>query len=136
MRGGVGSGGWASVLNGWWRAGAVVAVMLAAAGASAAMAATAQPTAHGRIRALSASAIDAAVTSSTGDPELADVIANPPAAQPTTIPPGTSATIHVTFTPAGAPGQTVRGELFLDNLQSAFGSADELAAIPYAYKTS
>ncbi len=83
-----------------------------------------------------AQAFDPAVTSSTGDPELADVIANPPAAQPTTIPPGTSATIHVTFTPAGAPGQTVRGELFLDNLQSAFGSADELAAIPYAYKTS
>ena len=83
-----------------------------------------------------AQAFDPAVTSSTRDPELADVMTAPPAAQPTTVPARRSATIQVAFTPSGRPGQTVRGELFVDNLQSAFGSADELAAIPYAYRTS
>ncbi|HTZ93322.1 MAG TPA: S8 family serine peptidase [Streptosporangiaceae bacterium] len=84
-----------------------------------------------------AKAFDPAVTSTTGDLWPASV--NPAATfSPVVIAPGASATINVTFTPSGASGTVVRGDLYIDDYLSGippYGqiSGDELAAVPYTY---
>jgi hypothetical protein len=84
-----------------------------------------------------AKAFDPAVSSTTGD--LWSAAVNSAAAfSPVVIAPGASATIDVTFTPSGAAGTTVRGDLYVDDYLSGippYGqiSGDELAAIPYTY---
>jgi hypothetical protein len=84
-----------------------------------------------------AKAFDPAVSSSTGD--LWPSATNPANAfSPIVINPGATATINVTFTPSGASGTQVSGNLYVDDFVSdipPYGqiSGDELAAIPYAY---
>ena len=53
--------------------------------------------------------------------------------------PGRSATVNVTFKPAGRAGTTDVGTLYLDALQSGVPpagqlSGDEVAALAYSYK--
>jgi len=79
---------------------------------------------------------DAAVTSATGDPLLAYVSANAPAATPVSVGVGANGSIQVTITPTGAKGTVVRGTLFLDAIDQITGSTDEIAALPYAYTIS
>jgi hypothetical protein len=82
-------------------------------------------------------AFDPAVTSDTGDLELASL--NPATTfSPVVINPGQSATINVTITPSGASGTVVRGSLFVDDFLTnvpPYGQQgpDELAALPYTY---
>jgi hypothetical protein len=82
-------------------------------------------------------AFDPAVTSSTGDLELAAV--NPATTfSPIVINPGQSATINVTITPSGASGMVIRGTLYVDDFLTnvpPYGQQgpDELAALPYTY---
>jgi hypothetical protein len=84
-----------------------------------------------------AQAFDPAVTSTTGDLELAAV--NPATTfSPVVINPGQSATINVTITPSGSSGTVVRGNLYADDFMSnvpPYGqqAPDELAALPYTY---
>ncbi len=84
--------------------------------------------------AVHARVFDTSVTSSTGDPQLADVQASPPPASPITLVPGASATIPVTFTATGASGTLVRGDLFIDDQEPALGADNELTTIPYEYR--
>jgi hypothetical protein len=79
---------------------------------------------------------DAAVGSATGDPLLAYVSADAPAATPVTVDVGASGSIQLTITPTGAKGTVVRGTLFLDAIDPITGSTDEVAALPYAYTIS
>lgn len=79
---------------------------------------------------------DAAVSSATGDPLLAYVSADAPAATPVTVDVGANGSIQVTITPTGAKGTVVRGTLFLDAIDPITGSTDEVAALPYAYTIS
>jgi hypothetical protein len=80
---------------------------------------------------------DSAATSNTGDFWLQAT--NPAAAfSPIVIKPGQTAVIHVTVTPSGASGTTVRGNLYVDAFVGdvpPYGQAtgDELAALPYTY---
>jgi hypothetical protein len=82
-------------------------------------------------------AFDPAVTSGTGDVELAAI--NPAAPfSPVIINPGQSATIDVTITPSGAPGTEVIGTLYVDDFLNnippfAQEATDELTGIPYCY---
>lgn len=82
-------------------------------------------------------AFDPAVTSDTGDLELAST--NPSTTfSPVVINPGQSATVHVTITPSGSPGSVVTGTLYVDDFMTnvpPYGQqgASELAAIPYTY---
>jgi hypothetical protein len=78
-------------------------------------------------------AFDPAVTSSTGDPELAAVSDPAPAATPLSVAPGGSGTIAVTITPSAPRGTTVHGVLYIDTFDAVTGSADEVAAVPYSY---
>ncbi|RZS91830.1 subtilase family protein [Motilibacter rhizosphaerae] len=78
-------------------------------------------------------AFDAAVTSSTGDPQLATVDAAAPAATPLVLGAGADGDITVTITPTGAPGTTVSGTLYIDTKDAVTGSVDEVAALPYSY---
>jgi subtilisin family serine protease len=79
-------------------------------------------------------AFDDGVSSATGDPQLADVTAGAPAASPVTVAPGATVQIPITFTPSGRRGTVVRGDLFVDDNQTASESANELGAIPYSYR--
>jgi hypothetical protein len=80
---------------------------------------------------------DSAMTSSTGDLELASL--NPATTfSPIVINPGQSATVNVTITPSGTSGTQVAGNLFIDDYLSnvpPYGQqgADELTGLPYAY---
>ena len=78
-------------------------------------------------------AFDPAVTSATGDPLLAYVSADAPAATPVTVAAGANGTIAVTITPTGAAGTVVHGVLYLDTVDAVTGSTDEVAALPYTY---
>ena len=84
-----------------------------------------------------AKAFDSAVTSSTGDLELASV--NPATTfSPIVINPGQTAVVNVTITPSGASGTVVRGTLYVDDFLTnvpPYGQqgADEMTGIPYAY---
>lgn len=64
-------------------------------------------------------AFDATVSSSTGDPQLADVDVDAPAATPVTVAPGATVRIPVTFSPTGRRGTVVSGELFVDTTSRA-----------------
>jgi hypothetical protein len=81
---------------------------------------------------------DSAMTSSTGDLELATI--NPATTfSPAVINPGQSAVIDVTLTPSGATGTIVSGNLYIDDFMSnipPYGQqgSDEVAAIPYEYR--
>jgi hypothetical protein len=77
---------------------------------------------------------DPAVTSATGDPLLAYVSADAPAATPVTVAAGAGGTIAVTITPSGPRGSVVRGVLYLDTIDPVTGSTDEVAALPYSYR--
>ena len=83
-------------------------------------------------------AFDPAVTSSTGDIELASI--NPAASfTPIVINPGQTATINVTITPSGSTGTIVSGELYVDDFLTAvppYGQegSDEVNVIPYEYR--
>lgn len=86
---------------------------------------------------VSAKAFDSAVTSATGDLELAAT--NPATTfSPIVINPGQSATVNVTITPSGASGTVVNGTLYIDDFLTnvqPFGQqgADELIGLPYSY---
>ncbi len=83
---------------------------------------------------------DLSVTSSTGD--LWQVSVNPAASfTPVVANPGQTVTIDVTFTPSGAPGTRVAGNLYVDAYDTGLPTvvygqytASELAAIPYSYR--
>jgi hypothetical protein len=87
-------------------------------------------------------AFDPTVSAATGDLEL---LAQGPAAGNTAVAnavelqPGRSATVNVTFKPAGTAGTVDSGTLYLDALESAVPpagqlSGDEVAALAYSYK--
>jgi hypothetical protein len=82
-------------------------------------------------------AFDPAITSATGDIELASV--NPSLTfTPVVIAPGDSAVVDVTITPSAAGGSVVAGTLFVDAFQSdtpPYGdeAVDQVAALPYEY---
>lgn len=78
-------------------------------------------------------AFDGAVSSSTGDPQLARVDAAAPAASPLSVAAGAKGSISVTITPTAPVGSTVTGVLYLDTLDAVTGSVDEVAALPYSY---
>jgi hypothetical protein len=84
-----------------------------------------------------ARAFDTAVSSSTGDLELASI--NPATTfSPIVINAGQSATVNVTITPSGSSGTQVEGDLFIDDFLTnvpPYGQqgADELTGLPYAY---
>ena len=88
---------------------------------------------------VTAKAFDNAVTSDTGDLELAAT--NPATTfSPVVINPGQSATVNVTITPSGPSGSVVSGTLYVDDFLTnvpAYGQqgADEMGAIPYTYTT-
>jgi subtilase family protein len=82
-------------------------------------------------------AFDSTVTSTTGDFWAISVDPST-SVSPITINPGQSAEVSVTFTPTGAPGTVVRGNLYVDTISDdippyAQLSASEVAAIPYHY---
>jgi hypothetical protein len=80
---------------------------------------------------------DPAVTSSTGDIELASV--NPAVSfSPIAINPGQTATINVTITPSGPKGALVAGDLYVDDFLSGVApygqqASNEVSMIPYKY---
>jgi hypothetical protein len=82
-------------------------------------------------------AFDSAVTSTTGDLELAAT--NPATTfSPIVINPGQSATVNVTITPSGSSGMVVNGTLYIDDFLTnvpPYGQqgADELIGLPYSY---
>jgi hypothetical protein len=82
-------------------------------------------------------AFDSAVTSTTGDLELAAT--NPATTfSPIVINPGQSATVNVTITPSGSSGMVVNGTLYVDDFLTnvpPYGQqgADELIGLSYSY---
>jgi Subtilase family/Peptidase inhibitor I9 len=52
---------------------------------------------------------------------------------PLMLNPGQTGTILVTITPTGAPGQVVRGNLYIDSFDFNLAEGDELIDLPYAY---
>ena len=76
---------------------------------------------------------DSAVTSTTGDPQLAAVTAAAPAATPLIVNPGASGSITVTVIPAGRKGTVIRGTLFVNTYDPVTGSSDETVGLPYSY---
>ena len=80
---------------------------------------------------------DGAVTSDTGDLEMAST--NPATSfSPATINPGQSAIVNVTITPSASPGTVVSGNLYVDDFMTGvppYGqqATDELSALPYEY---
>ncbi|HEY2577774.1 MAG TPA: S8 family serine peptidase [Streptosporangiaceae bacterium] len=84
-----------------------------------------------------AKAFDPAVTSGTGDLELASV--NPATTfSPIVINPGQSAVVNVTITPSGASGSVVKGTLYVDDFMTnvpPYGQqgSDELTGLQYTY---
>ena len=78
---------------------------------------------------------DPSVSSSTGDPELYTVDPGAPAATPVTIPPGGSAKLTVTFTPTASDGRFLAGDLYVVDDVASAPAFNELAKIPYSFKT-
>jgi hypothetical protein len=81
-------------------------------------------------------AFDDGVSSSTGDPQLADVAVDAPAASPVTVAPGATVQIPVTFAPSARRSTVVSGDLFVDDNQTGSESANELGTIPYRYRVA
>lgn len=52
---------------------------------------------------------------------------------PNDLPPGASTTITLTIRPSGMPGTMVQGHLYIDTVNMATGSGDELVSLPYEY---
>jgi hypothetical protein len=78
---------------------------------------------------------DPSVSTSTGDAELASVDPGAPAAAPVTIPPGARAKLTVTFNSVAGNGPRVTGDLFVvDDVESG-PAFNELAEIPYSFRT-
>ncbi|HTX32890.1 MAG TPA: S8 family serine peptidase [Solirubrobacteraceae bacterium] len=77
---------------------------------------------------------DTSVKSSTGDVEYDYVNPSAPPATPVTVDPGQTATIPVTFTASTRRGDTVSGDLLVDDNVAPNGSANEIKAIPYSYR--
>ena len=86
---------------------------------------------------------DSAVTSSTGDPFDLAVDPNGTGGTPTIIQPGRTATIQVTITPSGQPGQTIAGHLNLVTVPVLptgatalpfYGTGEVIAVLPYSYR--
>jgi Subtilase family len=77
---------------------------------------------------------DTSVTSPTGDVELGYVDPTAPPATPVTVAPGQTVTIPVTFSAAGGRRGFVSGDLLVDDNNPSAGSANEIAAIPYAFR--
>jgi hypothetical protein len=86
---------------------------------------------------VTAKAFDSAVTSSTGDLELAAT--NPATTfSPIVINPGQTATVNVTITPSGRAHSQVKGVLYVDDFMTnvpPYGQqgSDVLTGIPYNY---
>jgi hypothetical protein len=84
-----------------------------------------------------ARAFDSAMTSTTGDLELAST--NPATTfSPIVINAGQTATVNVTITPSGSVGTVVSGNLFVDDFMTnvpPYGQqgADEMFSLPYTY---
>ena len=83
-------------------------------------------------------AFDSTVTSTTGDFWSA-AVGSSASFSPITIQPGRTAEVNVTFTPSGAPGTMVRGNLYVDTVSNDIppyeqSTASEVAAIPYQYR--
>jgi hypothetical protein len=120
------------VVPGFWQAGPTEVGPYPASGAPASNASVGA--------AVITQLFDTAANPSTGDPYA--LFTGQPSASyaPLTLAPGAQGTIDVTITPAGTPGTTVKGVLYVDSLSidaaSGFvinGTGDELIAIPYAY---
>jgi hypothetical protein len=89
-------------------------------------------------------AFDTAVSSPTGDLWSESLNPNSPLT-PYVVNPGQTVTIPVTITPDGAPGTTVTGTLYVDDVNALDGAAtwnelsstviqaSDLAAVPYTY---
>jgi hypothetical protein len=82
-------------------------------------------------------AFDPTVSSTTGDFWQTSVVPSTEVS-PITIQPGHSAQVSVTFTPSGAAGTVVRGNLYVNTISDdippyAQLSASEVAAVPYQY---
>jgi hypothetical protein len=83
-------------------------------------------------------AFDSTVTSTTGDFWSASV-GSSASFSPITIQPGHTAEVNVTFTPSGAAGSVVHGNLYVDTVSNDIppyeqATASEVAAIPYQYR--
>jgi hypothetical protein len=78
-------------------------------------------------------AFDRSVVASTGDPELRAAYADAGPVHLRALKPGTAGTIRVTITPAGSPGDVVRGTVYVDTVDPITGSTAEIVALPYAY---
>jgi hypothetical protein len=87
---------------------------------------------------------DPTVVSRTGDAECSGFTTGPPpAGTPVYIGAGVTATIPVTITPTGAVGTVHTGTLYVDEnigdfdptVEGAYGSDQEIAALPYTYTT-
>ena len=78
---------------------------------------------------------DPSVSSSTGDAELATVDPDASAAAPVTIPPGGTAKLTATFAPTSADGWRVTGDLFVVDDVVSGPAFNELAEIPYSFRT-
>lgn len=85
---------------------------------------------------------DPTPSSATGDRECAGFTTRaPPQGTPVYIGAGVSATIPLTITPTGAVGTVQKGTLYVDQnigdfdlaSQGAYGSDQEVAALPYTY---
>ena len=85
---------------------------------------------------------DPAVASPTGDQECAGfTTGSPPPGTPVYIGPGVTASIPLTITPTAAVGTVQTGTLYVDqnigdfdpSVQGAYGSDQEIAALPYSY---
>jgi hypothetical protein len=78
-------------------------------------------------------AFDQTVSTSTGNLWASTVDANAPPVTPAVVEPGQSVTLTLTFTPTGASGDVVSGDVYVeDSCEVCFGSA-EVVAIPYEY---
>jgi subtilisin family serine protease len=89
------------------------------------------------------SAFDSTVTTSTGNPYDFSVDPNGTGGTPVLVPPGGTATIQVTITPHGHPGDIVHGHLNLDTvplLPTGFtalpfnNTGAAISSLPYTYK--
>jgi Subtilase family/Peptidase inhibitor I9 len=83
-------------------------------------------------------AFDSTVTSTTGDFWSA-AVGSSASVSPITIQAGHTAEVNVTFTPTGAAGTVVRGNLYVDTVSNDIppygqATASEVGAVPYQYR--
>lgn len=80
-------------------------------------------------------AFDRQISSATGDPWLATVDPNAGPGQPVVITAGGSATIPLTLTPTGHPGNVIHGTLYVDTYNTRLDTGGEVAALPCPTRT-